>query len=182
MTGRRRLFVAAWPSDDVAGALGDLERPQREGVRWTTADQWHVTLRFLGGLDPAQEDAVRAALDLIDWAPFDPTPLVAGPHPVAIGRHTWALPVHGADELAAFVSAAITAAGIGPPQADRDRPFRGHLTLARTKTAPSMRNLPTPPFQSSWNVREVTLVLSTLDPTAARYQVVGTWRFDSPRA
>jgi len=182
VSDRRRLFVAVWPSEEVAGALSQLERPERDGVRWTSADQWHVTLRFLGSLDTAQEDAVRAALDGIDWTRFDPTHLTAGPRPTAIGRKTWALPVRGADALATVSNAAITSAGIQPPQADRDQPFRGHLTLARTKTPPSMANLPDPQFHASWEVREVTLVLSTLDPTAARYRVVEAWRFDGTRA
>lgn len=178
----RRLFVAVWPSADVVAALGDLDRPVRDGLRWTTADQWHVTLRFLGSLDPAQEEAVRGALDRVDWTRFGPTRLAAGPQPVAIGRHTWALPVHGADALAHAASGAITAAGIQPPQADRDRPFRGHLTLARAKTPPAMRNLPTTQFDAWWEVPEVTLVLSTLDPTAARYRVLETWRLGGTRS
>lgn len=181
MTGRR-LFVAVWPSADVADALSRLERPARDGLRWTTADQWHVTLRFLGSLDTIQEEAVCSGLDGVDWTPFDPTHLTAGPQPVAIGRRTWALPVHGADALARATNDAMTTAGIQPPQADRDRPFRGHLTLARAKTPPAMRNLPTPQFNASWDVPELTLVLSTLNPTAARYEVVGTWCFGATRA
>ena len=46
-----RLFVAAWPPADVVEALRGLDRPVVTGMRWTTADQWHVTLRFLGDVD-----------------------------------------------------------------------------------------------------------------------------------
>ena len=43
-----RLFVAVWPPVDVVERLSELPRPAVDGVRWTTPDQWHVTIRFLG--------------------------------------------------------------------------------------------------------------------------------------
>ena len=47
--GVARLFVAAVPPPAVLERLAaELARPERPGVRWTTRDQWHVTLRFLG--------------------------------------------------------------------------------------------------------------------------------------
>ena len=55
-----RLFVAVWPPADVIDGLRGLERPSVDGVRWTTPDQWHVTLRFLGELPSAS--ALSAAL------------------------------------------------------------------------------------------------------------------------
>jgi len=178
---RRRLFVAVWPPAEVADRLGDLERPRRAGLLWTTSDQWHVTLRFLGSLATDQEQAVRSALDAVDWTAFGPTRATAGPQPVAIGRNTWALPVHGVDALAGVAGAAVTEAGVDLPEADRGRPFRGHLTLARAKTPPAMKHLPAPQFNASWVVQDVTLVWSTLDPTAARYEVVERWRLDAAR-
>src|ERR1700674_5370013 len=45
-----RLFVAVWLPAPVLAQLDDLARPEMAGVRWTTIDQWHVTLRFLGEL------------------------------------------------------------------------------------------------------------------------------------
>ena len=46
-----RLFVAVRPNEAVLDAVAGLARPERPGVRWTTQPQWHVTLRFLGGVD-----------------------------------------------------------------------------------------------------------------------------------
>ena len=55
-----RLFVAVWPPPEVLDVLAALPRTERPGVRWTTRDQWHVTLRFLGMADPAEAvEAVR---------------------------------------------------------------------------------------------------------------------------
>ena len=55
-----RLFVAAWPPDDVVAELRALPRKDQRGVRFVPPENWHVTLRFLGAADP---DAVGAALD-----------------------------------------------------------------------------------------------------------------------
>ena len=58
-----RLFVAVWPTPAVVEELGALPRPAAPGLRWTTADQWHVTLRFLGDADPGEAaDAVSAVV------------------------------------------------------------------------------------------------------------------------
>ena len=58
-----RLFVAAWPPDEMRDEIvewaGDQLSP--EGVRWLPADRLHVTLAFAGEVDePAEvEGAVR---------------------------------------------------------------------------------------------------------------------------
>ena len=44
-----------WPPPEVVARLAALARPTVEGVRWTTPEQWHVTLRFLGWVDDVLE-------------------------------------------------------------------------------------------------------------------------------
>ncbi|MGH9148794.1 MAG: RNA 2',3'-cyclic phosphodiesterase, partial [Acidimicrobiales bacterium] len=55
-----------------------------------------------------------------------------------------------------------------------DRPFRGHLTLARARDRGGVDLRPRcgAAFAASWVVREVTLVASRLGAGAARYDVV----------
>ena len=48
-----RLFLAVWPSPEVVDVLRALPRPDTPGVRWSTEDQWHVTVEFLGECDLA---------------------------------------------------------------------------------------------------------------------------------
>ncbi len=60
-----RLFVAVWPSAAVVDELRGLERPARPGVRWTTADQWHVTLRFLGEME--DPDLLTSRMEELTW-------------------------------------------------------------------------------------------------------------------
>ena len=50
--GAVRLFVAVWPARGRRPrCCSALDRPDDPGVRWTTRDRWHVTLRFLGEVD-----------------------------------------------------------------------------------------------------------------------------------
>ena len=58
-----------------------------------------------------------------------------------------------------------------PPE---DRPFDGHLTLARARKAArvDLRRLAGAPIEAAWPVTEVCLVESRLSPAGARYEVV----------
>ena len=45
-----RLFVALFPPEDVLEELAEFLAPRQEvdsDLRWTTRDQWHVTLAFM---------------------------------------------------------------------------------------------------------------------------------------
>ena len=95
-----RCFVAVWPSAEVVGALAGLARPSVERLRWSSQDQWHVTLRFFGELSPAQVDHVCGAL--VEVARSLPSEVLAhgGPvtRPLGPGLIVW--PVEGLRPLA----------------------------------------------------------------------------------
>ena len=61
-----RLFVGLAVDEAVKGTLERLTlrlRAKEDGLRWSTPDQWHVTLVFLGEVDDgtrAQQCAVGA--------------------------------------------------------------------------------------------------------------------------
>jgi 2'-5' RNA ligase len=155
-----RLFVAVIPPAPIRAAIAALDRPDAPGVRWTTADQWHVTLRFLGEVeDPSP---VVVALDSAGLAPATAT---LGPRLVALGRGVLTVPVAGLDALAGAVTAAT--AGVGNPAGGR--PFRGHLTLARARRGASVRSLAGAAVAATFPVGEVRLVRSRLGPGGARY-------------
>jgi 2'-5' RNA ligase len=156
-----RLFVAVWPPDDVVAQLAALPRPELPGVRWTTPDQWHVTLRFLGEADP--DDAA----DRLARAELASATAELGPRVSRLGSGVVTIPVAGLDRLAAAVDAAFDE----PP----DHRFRGHLTLARVRRGRSPPGLLGEPFQARFPVDDVTLVVSTLSPHGARYDVIGRW-------
>ena len=156
-----RLFVAVWPPPEVLDVLAALPRAERPGVRWTTRDQWHVTLRFLGQADPTEAvEAVRR----IEGACCE---AALGPRPGRLGRSALVLPVTGLAALAAEVERATEA--IGRPPAARE--FRGHLTLARLKGQAAC-GLTDMVVGARWTVAGVTLVESRLHPQGARYEVL----------
>jgi 2'-5' RNA ligase len=159
-----RLFVAVWPPDEVLDRLAGLRRPERPGVRWTTRDQWHVTVRFLGQLDDA--DQVKGAL--LGASEVTAPTLTVGPVTRRLGPYIICLPVAGLHQVAEVVTELT--APFGEPPADR--PFRGHLTLARGKKGANMGGLAGERFEASWIADEVTLVASNLHPHGARYQII----------
>jgi RNA 2',3'-cyclic 3'-phosphodiesterase len=160
-----RLFVAAWPPEEVREALAGLHRPELPRTRWTTPEQWHVTLRFLGAVD--QPRRAEDALGAVDAAPAE---VVLGPAPETLGPKLLMLPVRGLDAVANAVRTATADVG-DPPDA---RPFRGHLTLARSRARVSVADVPGLRLEARWTVDELALVRSELHPRGARYTTVAT--------
>jgi RNA 2',3'-cyclic 3'-phosphodiesterase len=158
-----RRFVAVWPPADVLDEVEALYRPVDEGGRWTRRDQWHVTLRFLGDVPL---DSVVEALDGVGSG------LVAvrlGPAVDLLGRGVLEIPVSGLEELAAEVVARTALLG-RPPE---DRPFVGHLTLARL-AGRSPAGVLGQPIAAEWTVASIAVVSSHLGGTAARYETEAT--------
>jgi 2'-5' RNA ligase len=140
-------------------AIRGLGRPAVDGLRWTTEDQWHVTLRFLGQAD------VDAATRSLGVVVADRTVATMGPATERFGQATLHAPVAGIDAVAGAVALAF-----GP----EERPFHGHLTLARARPrrGVDLRPLCGAPLAAEWPVDEVTLVASELHPKGARYEIV----------
>ncbi len=126
----RRLFVAAWPPAEVVEALAALHRPEEPAVRWTRPEAWHVTLRFLGGVAAAAVPSLVDALRALRSVPAVTAEL--GPVTRRLGRSVLVVPVAGLDGVAAAVDGALAGAGVPPPE----RPFTGHLTVARPGAGP----------------------------------------------
>lgn len=147
----------------------------RLSPRWTTLEQMHVTLKFLGelpaealpGLAQIVEARARAA------APFEATLS----HVVAFGgrrARVLAVELETASPVLGALVAGLEddAASLGC--ARETRPFRAHVTLARFKhpgdaraVVEAARITPAPVA-----LRELCLYQSQLTPTGARYAVV----------
>jgi RNA 2',3'-cyclic 3'-phosphodiesterase len=159
-----RLFVAVWPPPSVVAALGDLGRRPDPRVRWTTIEQWHVTLRFLGTVEVAP---AFTALSRLRGSPGARAAL--GPGVVRLGREVLAVPVEGLADLASAVDEAFD--GIG--RSTEHRTFRGHITLARGKDVRTglvggqLKRVP-------WTVTSVALVRSYLGRGGSRYETVAS--------
>lgn len=164
MNERGRLFVAVIPPANVLDLLAGIPREARSDVRYTTREQWHVTLRFLGDADI---DEARAALSRVDAAAAE---AVLGPRVERLGRSVAMVPCAGLDSLAAEVRRAT--ADIEHP-VEVARGFVGHLTIARMKSA---RGCPATGFavDASFPVSEVHLVRSHLSRDGSRYEIVAS--------
>lgn len=155
--------MAVWPSEEVLDAIAALPRPKVPELRWTTRDQWHVTMRFLGSVDDV--DAAVAAVRTIDAVACDVT---VGPATGRFGKRILHVPTPGLEGVATATLAAT--AHIGEPE---PRPFHGHLTLARTRgRGTDLGKLAGTPISGGWRCEEVTLVASHLSPKGARYEVI----------
>ncbi len=138
-----RLFIAVpLPAQAVAevGAIVDSVRAEplpagARDVRWVRLDGLHLTMRFLGPTDeariPAAIDAVEAAaastegpIDL-ELAGSGTFPAGGRPRALWIGVETATEQLEG---LAATTDAELERRG----WTRTDRPFRAHLTLARS--------------------------------------------------
>jgi 2'-5' RNA ligase len=160
-----RLFVAVWPPPSAVEVIAGLPRAEVDGLRWTGPEQWHVTVRFFGEADI---DEAVAACRRIDAVACDVT---MGPRVERLGRGVVVIPVDGLDALAGAVIGATS--GVGRPP--DDRPFRGHVTLARTKGGARRCPLIGQPVAAAWRATDVALVRSDLRPHGARYTTVETF-------
>ncbi len=167
-----RLFVAVVPPDDVLAAVAALPRPEVAGLRWTQPEQWHVTVRFLGRVEE-----VGPVLDALGAVRVPAPVAVAGPEVGRFGQRVLHVPVAGLDEVAGAVVEATATLG-EPPE---DRPFAGHLTLARVRKGArvDLRRMCGEPISGEWTAGEVCLFESRLSSAGAGYEVVA--RFPLPR-
>lgn len=137
-----RLFVAVDLEDDARREVGDViarmrssigtNRPAR--VSWIAPDQLHLTLHFLGSVEPAATARiVEAVTEPIDRPSFRVTFQGLGTFPphgrpnviwLGVGQGRGSL-----IDLHALVGARLQAVGVQL----ETRPFSPHLTLARVK-------------------------------------------------
>ena len=159
-----RLFIAVWPPEEVVAELTTLRRKDQRGVRFVHPDNWHITLRFLGDVDR------RDVIDALDGISFSPAYARLGPAIDVISERALVVPVDGLDAL---VERENELTGhIGEPPRKR---FLGHLTVARVKSHVPMPTALGALVSAAFDVDEIALVQSRLEPSGARYETVETW-------
>jgi 2'-5' RNA ligase len=179
-----RLFVAVLLPTGVTALVRGLQRRHEKALRWTTEAQWHVTLRFLGAV--AEPDAVSDALGavpaLLDVWGVPPVTATLGPAVAWFpGRRVLQVPVDGLESLAAAVQQATAPWGGPAEDGSEDRPYRGHLTLARASgAARGPASLAGALLGADWPVEAIYLMASTLGPGGARYSPLTTIPLFSP--
>ncbi len=170
-----RTFVAIDLSGDIRGKARESQACLAQaGGRLAIVDpaNLHITLKFLGEVDPAQIEPIIEALRSVRAAPFD---LTVG-HPVCNPprrpRVIWCDVADGGESaaLARQVDDLLLPFGF----ARETRPFRPHVTLARVKEFhPSqcreVECLPREPL-GRCRVEMIRLKKSTLTPRGPIYE------------
>ncbi len=194
-----RLFIALELPDTVRTELatmqGRLQQGQSHPVKWVATDSVHLTLQFLGEVEPAQVDAILAALKTVthgdgdgtapgsrlqlptlSLAPVGAFPNMRRPQVLWMGL---AGDIDLLKRLQQVVVGAMEPLGFVPEK----RNFHPHLTLGRVRReatsayqqalSEALQNLP-PPRSLSWQSGPPILFQSTLRPSGAVYTRLST--------
>ncbi len=188
-----RVFLAVELSSTVRdriAALQDEWKPRIQSARWVRPENLHLTLRFLGEVEPSVVAALAETLpqSVRGCQPFSFSLRGGGCFPNAKRpRVVWVGVDPVPDELYRLQRAAedtVHQQGFGP----EGRGFEPHLTIARFKTqktpeksvAPVMKALEGRDFGET-RVSEFVLFESRLSPRGASYHAVERFRL-GPRA
>lgn len=171
-----RLFFAIELDDRVRRAAAEVGRALRAGpggaaVRWVRDETLHVTLRFLGDVEPARIGSLIGCVRE-RTAALDPFRLVlGGVRPFPSRRRPQAIvldvgPHERLEELAEAVERGVVAAGF----AAEPRTFRAHMTLGRLRGThfPGVTGDVTASGESC-SVDQAVLFKSDLDRFGARH-------------
>jgi len=171
------------PADIRARLTEYMERARAlaSEARWARVEGLHVTLKFIGHVDDAAVEKIKAALSAIKATPFEVKFTGVGffPNPNA-GRVFWT-GVDGGNslpKLASTIDAAMEKLGI----ARETKHYHPHLTLARTNSRP-LRGLkplleePTPQF-GTMTAREFFLYQSQPQKGGSKYTKLERFEFE----
>jgi RNA 2',3'-cyclic 3'-phosphodiesterase len=178
-----RAFVGIMPPRDVLDAVGkvswraahrpvELALPRLLGPRWTTREQWHLTLQFLG--NGVELDAAAAALSTVRGAAAAVRLGGFGGFPTE-KRATvvWLGAIEGARELSALADA-VKAAMLPVVPAPDEREYHPHLTLARLARGADLRAAAAAAGRSAigprWTADHITLFESVSASSGHQYR------------
>ncbi|MGC4105199.1 MAG: RNA 2',3'-cyclic phosphodiesterase [Thermomicrobiales bacterium] len=193
----QRLFIAVpLPTEVIALVDRTVETLSREPwpVKWSDPHNAHITLHFLGDVDPAAAEVLRLALTAsvsaseafdLRTADLGAFPTIRKPRVLWLGL--WG-PVHRLETLHAAIGTTLESLGF----ALEERPFSPHITLGRVRADHTKQSdlpqkirarldaLAASGAVTSKNpvplpVTEVQLIRSHLSPKGARYEILARY-------
>jgi 2'-5' RNA ligase len=178
-----RAFVAIVPPRAVLDAVGkiswsaqhrpkELALPRLIGPRWTTREQWHLTLQFLG--NHVDLDEAAAALATVQGSVANVRCGAFGGFPnEKRATVVWVGVIEGAAALSALAAAVNDAAAPLANEREALR-FHPHLTLARLSRGADLRAATAQagraPIGPRWIADRLVLFESVTASTGARYR------------
>lgn len=180
--GPCRLFLALPLSEDARAAAAALAAPLSERaprLKWVEPGLYHLTLRFLGETEPARLPELAAAFGpaVAASAPFALRLGALDTLPRGPGARVLALALAEGSAPLAALAAALEAASRRLGYAAETRPFRAHLTLARSRQGESLPPglLAAAPAGAAagpiWRAETALLMESELSPRGPQYRV-----------
>ena len=177
----RLFFAIALPTDLKARLVAARDALALDPALWRPVrpEALHLTLRFLGEVDPERLGAVssigRAAAASCSSIPCELGAIGAFPS-AGRARVVWI----GLDDCSPERDLARVARALedglregGFPA--EERAFAPHVTIARAKRASRAPSIPAAGPEGSFVAREFVLLRSHLGPTGSRYDLVGTF-------
>ena len=187
-----RTFIAVPLSPDCHRMLEELQKKLRATgaeARWVAVSSIHLTLKFLGEIDPAEttklRDALRAASDaesgfMLCLRGLGAFPDLRNPRVVWCG-------VEGDIERLRQLQVKVEQACSSLGYALEDRAFHPHLTLGRLQGKRNLQRLLEyikigSDLESVFAVDRYGVYQSTLTPRGATYHILETFRLRTDEA
>jgi len=171
-----RLFVGLELPPEVKFQLLSIQGGVK-GARWQSAEQMHLTLRFIGNVDGREAQDILSALSQVQFNAFDAQISSVGHFGKnGFSRALWAgiTPVAPFEQLHKKIDHALVAAGF---VAER-RSYKPHVTLARFSNSPRRGEIEEFIHRNgllrseAFNVNEISLFLSELGHEGAHYTLL----------
>jgi RNA 2',3'-cyclic 3'-phosphodiesterase len=180
-----RAFVAVPISDAVAVFLRQLQAQIQlpaANIRWVTAENIHLTLKFLGDIDPSRVPEVAARMDAAAgiFRPFSIVAKGVGVFPnLRHARVIW-VGLEGCIDRLKAIQAALESGleSIGFKREARE--FSGHLTIGRIRRRTGARMIGASldsakaAVSDSFRVDRLMLFKSILKPNGPEYTLLHT--------
>jgi len=187
-----RTFVAVCLDAEVRGrisAVAERAKKLAPNVKWVAPDNFHVTLKFLGGVSAGRVARVQDALDEIarEFTAFDLSLSGLGVFPTPRRpRVIWVGVEEGREQLVALAKAVedrLVRAGFEK----EDKPFRSHITIGRVREGKPVEGLVEGLAEIDTGnlgvqrIDSITVMESTLRPGGSEYtplsvHKLGEWR------
>lgn len=169
-TTTRRLFIALWPDEEQRRQLRQCihELAQPRDARAVKRDNWHITLKYIGPCNQAQQTCVEQLLEQLSIPAFEPLSLDHSGY-WARPRVAWLGCQETPQALREFVAQLEAALERDCDIAAEQRSYVPHLTIFRKlKSYPheSLSTVLTLAFDG------IALVESLSTPDGVHYQVL----------